>query len=313
MSDNQEAMVDMADEESAWDDDETETASNSELEKDTESKVAEEQSEKKPESGEEKNEQSVKATDNEEKKIVSEARKKAETLAKEMEDEEDRKLVKEAAEMLRKKEPVKEEAGRDGGQETDTDVLLTELSGVAIKTLDEDGNEKKTTLGEFSKEYPEMAQIALAVGEALGKRIEERFEAVFGKVERHSEFIERLEYEKSRAALVASIEADTALGHPDASEIVYSEDFGKWFGEQDEALQKLGRIHDKRAAAVLLSAYKEDKGIKTVEKSSASDRKRKEVNDLHRSTMRTRAPRIGTSPKTQEEEEREAWENDDDD
>jgi len=270
------------------------------------------------------------------KKDAPSALDQAKKYAEEEGDKENQELLKGLAEREKKRlaeeaagkgddepEPKKAEKKADPEPTVDDGDILAEISEVKITSRDDDGEEIETTIGEFSKKVPEVQEIARMLSEKQSAKLEEKltakfdekFEEVLANVTKNSEYIDSMASDRGRADLVAQIEADESLGHPDVAEIVASTDYQEWVaGIKDDWLIELGAKPDKKAAAIFLQVYKEEKGIETKAKAAPKKKSKaaKAKDDLHKVSSRTQRSNV-TPSKTVEEEEEEAWDSDDGD
>lgn len=232
------------------------------------------------------------------------ARDAAEARAKEIQDEEARKTVTEEAERLRKSREDAEKASAEAGKASGTGyldvekVIREDLKDLKLTVQGEDGKPVEMTISDFeddTKGLGVFGKHATSIAIAAGYRIAQRMVAPV--VERLQALEQAATTEKETSARNAwydQIAQETE--HADVRDVVASKDFTDWYAKQSPAIQRLGAggstIKDNDT---LLRLFKAETGFKGKAADKAGGRQaivdkqraaRKDMDDLHRNTMR---------------------------
>lgn len=245
---------------------------------------------------------------------VSEEQTEEEIAAKEKEETEKAKKAKKEkedaeaeAEKVKKEEETKEsqtkqeekpkeqtsDAAKKNAENTKTAFIEKIAKDLGDKVIGDGGTEDvpmPDTMKEFAEQFPEIANTINTVAAHV-------YEEIMSKIDPLNMAVQQRGREDAEKTLFTEL-ADDKFGHPDAPDIVSSDEFGKWRDEQSSAYQ--GYIDSADTAediSAILDNYKGQTGIETKspeEKIKAQEiakqqRKDKAEKDkLHMATSRTK-------------------------
>jgi len=136
------------------------------------------------------------------------------------------------------------------------DGMMEDLKDIEIGDGGSEESPMPKTIGEFAEQFPEIAN-------GMKTMIGHLRDNVTAQMNPIHESIEQQNLAAAQDAFYSELGEDQ-YGHTDAGEIINSDGFAKWTGEQSQALQDyIATIGDAKEADPILTRYKAEAGIET--------------------------------------------------
>ena len=210
--------------------------------------------------------------------------------------------VTRAAEAILAKEQAAQ-ADSTGEEKPDAvaDAVLKAVGATSIRDAGEEGSDPIKTVAEFARAYPSAFDAMVAVSRSVARQIaQESVAPIAGTVQQQA-------MERAQNALFDTLAQE---GHEDAREIVESDGFQAWIGEQSKAMQALADDGTAKDKALILATYKAEKGITTpaagsaaAEVTAAARARKAKTDALHTPLRSSRRAPVESGPKEPTEED----------
>jgi|GEM_PF-6994925 len=215
-------------------------------------------------------------------KAAADEEAKAAEAAKAAESEEDKAArEREAAAAKKPTEPTeKQKAAAEKAATEAKDTARSEFLDGALDSLKDmeigDGGTEEApmpkTMGEFVEMFPEISN-------AMKAMMGHMFDKMTGEITPVREMITSQAQAAAEQALYETL-GDEKHGHPDAADIIASDDFQEWGNKQSERYQEyMDAVTDAADIAQILNRFKSETGVetKTDEAKAAADEKKAEA------------------------------------